>query len=82
MNCPFCGKEMEPGMLTSPYAMTWWKAGKRRKLTVRPRNQEGSILLSKMSFTNGSAVEAFLCRACRKVIIDYADGHCDLNKKV
>ena len=81
MICPYCGKEMEPGMITNYYEMTWYKAGKRGKLTVRPKNQEDSVLLSDMSLTRGSAVEAFLCRDCQKIIIDYTDGNCDLNKR-
>ena len=39
------------------------------------------IVLSEMSFLNGSAVEAYLCRECQKIIIDYTDVNCDLNKK-
>ena len=68
-------------MITNYYEMTWYKAGKRGKLTVRPKNQEDSVLLSDMSLTRGSAVEAFLCRDCQKIIIDYTDGNCDLNKR-
>ena len=81
MNCPYCGKEMEPRMLTSVRELTWWKAGKRRKTSIYPPNQEGSVVLSEMSFLNGSAVEAYLCRECQKIIIDYTDGKCDLNNK-
>lgn len=50
MNCPYCGKEMEPGMLTSVHELTWWKEGKRRKTSIYPPNQEGSVVLSEMSF--------------------------------
>ena len=81
MNCPYCGKKMEPGMLTSVHDLTWWKEGKRRKTSIYPRNQEGSIVLSGMSYLNGGAVEAYLCRECKKIIIDFIDGKCDLNKR-
>lgn len=29
----------------------------------------------------GSAVRAYLCRGCEKIVIDCADGKCDYNKK-
>ena len=34
MICPYCGKEMEPGMLTSPYNISWFKKGKRGKIQL------------------------------------------------
>lgn len=68
-------------MLTSVHDLTWWKEGKRRKTSIYPRNQEGSIVLSEMSYLNGGAVEAYLCRECKKIIIDFIDGKCDLNKR-
>ena len=42
---------------------------------------EGSVVLSELSFLRGSAVKAFLCRPCRKVIIDCADAQSDLNRR-
>ena len=81
MNCPYCGKEMEPGMITSINQIALYKEGKRGKLTAYPPDQDGSIVLSEHSVTRGSASEAYLCRDCQKIVIDYTDGNCDLNKK-
>ena len=77
----YCGKEMEPGMLTSPYNISWFKKGKRGKISVYPPDQEGCVTLSEMNMLHGSAVESYLCRDCQKVVIDYTEGKCDLNKK-
>ena len=42
---------------------------------------ENDITLSALNIWKGSAVRAFLCEECRKVIIDYADATCDMNEK-
>ena len=44
MQCPYCGKEMELG-----------------------------LVLNIKNMITGCAVRAFLCRSCKKVIIDYSD---------
>lgn len=81
MDCPYCGKEMEPGMITSINQIAWYKEGKRGKLTAYPPDQDGSVVLSEHSVLKGSAVETYLCRECQKVVIDCTDGKCDLNSK-
>ena len=55
----------------------------RRQKTFLGRAQfhEGSVILSELSFMKGSAVTAFLCRECKKVIIDYSDENADLNQR-
>ena len=42
---------------------------------------EGSVVLSELSFMKGAAVIAYLCRSCKKVIIDYSDEKSDLNNR-
>ncbi|WP_367112945.1 PF20097 family protein [Ruminococcus sp.] len=39
------------------------------------------MILSELSFLKGSAVTAFLCRECKKVIIDYSDENSDFNQR-
>ena len=51
MQCPYCGKEMELGLVQS--------------IVLSPLNIKNMI--------TGCAVRAFLCRSCKKVIIDYSD---------
>ncbi len=80
MNCPYCSNEMEEGIIQSPQEISW-KKGTKRPLIGRAQFHADSVVLSELSFMKGSAVKAFLCRACRKVIIDYADGKPDLNQR-
>ncbi len=80
MNCPYCGHEMELGVIQSPHEISWKKSLKR-PVFGRAAFHEGSVVLSELSFLRGSAVEAFLCRACKKVIIDFADARSDLNRR-
>lgn len=72
MKCPYCGNEMEQGFIQSPQEISW-KKGDKRPFLGRAQFHEGSVILSELSFMKGSAVTAFLCRDCKKVIIDYLD---------
>ncbi len=78
MKCPYCGKDTEKGLLQSPYEISWFK-GDRRHLFGRSEFHDGSVVLSELSLIKGSAVTAYLCRDCRKVIIDYSDETSDHN---
>ena len=80
MKCPYCGGEMEQGFIQSPQEISW-KKGDKIPVFGRAQFHEGSVVLSYLSFMKGSAVTAFLCRSCRKVIIDYADGKADFNRR-
>ena len=79
MICPYCAGEMEEGIIQSPHEISW-KKGLKRPVFGRAAFHEGSVVLSELSFWKGSAVKAFLCRDCRKVIIDYADDRTDRNQ--
>ena len=80
MKCPYCNKEMEEGIIQSPQEISW-KKGIKRHVVGRAQFHEGSVVLSELSFMKGSAVKAFLCRICMKVIIDYSDEKSDLNQR-
>ena len=80
MKCPYCSNEMEEGIIQSPQEISW-KKGVKRPLAGRAQFHEGSIVLSELSLMKGSAVKAFLCRTCMKVIIDYSDEGSDLNRR-
>ena len=80
MKCPYCEKEMEQGFIQSPHEISW-KKGYKRPLFGRAQFHEGSVILSELSFMKGSAVTAFLCRDCQKVIIDYSDENADFNQR-
>lgn len=79
MKCPYCGEEMESGLIQSGNEITWLPVSKRT-LVTRARFFDGAVVLSEYSFLHGSAVISWLCRSCEKVVIDLANGKCDLNR--
>lgn len=76
MKCPYCGEEMERGVIQSPQEISWKD---KKHVFGRAKLHEGSIVLSELSLIKGSASIAFLCRKCEKIIIDYKDGQSDAN---
>ena len=80
MKCPYCNNEMEEGYIQSPHEISW-KKGTKRHVFGRAQFHEGSVVLSELSYMKGSAVKAFLCRTCMKVIIDYSEEKSDLNQR-
>ena len=71
---------MEEGLIQSPQEIAWLK-GKKRPLWGRAKLHDGSVVLSGLSVTKGSAVAAYLCRECKKVLIDYSEEMSDLNAR-
>ena len=63
MNCPYCNKEMEKGIIESKSPPIWTK---RQKLTIFKRKDE--IVLSNFMSTEYSA--AYYCADCKKIIVD------------
>lgn len=76
MKCPFCSDYMEEGVIQSPQVLSL-QDGKH--FFNVPFLRKGAIILSKFSLLRGSAVQAFCCRKCEKIVIDYIRGSCDLN---
>ena len=79
MTCQYCNNVMEEGIIQSSQELSW-KKGIKRPIFGRAGFHEDSIVLSKLSIMKGSAVKAYLCRRCMKVIIDCADEKSDLNE--
>ena len=80
MRCPYCGKAMEEGLIQSPQELAWLP-GRKRPLLGRAQFHDGAVVLSELSMWKGSAVLAFLCRDCGKIVIDCVEGRSDLNQK-
>ena len=78
MNCPYCGTEMEKGVIASQNEISWES---KRHLLGSAEFHDDSVVLAERSFMKGSAVVAYLCRRCEKVIIDYKDEKSDFNKR-
>ena len=67
MNCPVCGKEMEKGLVQGGQILSWVK--EKHKLSMLPK--KGEVLLGRSSFQI-LTFEAFICKACKKVVLDYS----------
>lgn len=78
MKCPICTGEMEYGLIQSSSPVSWLKT-KKRRFVYSPKLYEGSVCLAVASMFKGSAVVAYNCPSCKKVIIDYGDPASDLN---
>ncbi len=75
MNCPYCGREMEVGVIQSRDAVVWTKETVGGLFApLRRKQSDGAVVLSEFHAFSGSAVRAYLCRECRKVLIDPTDG--------
>ena len=70
MNCPYCGDDMEKGIIQSAQEIAWQR---KRHILGAFWLHDGSVVLSPLSFFRGSAVAAYLCRECKKIVIDYSD---------
>lgn len=77
MQCPYCGGEMEKGLIRSQHEIGWIP-GEEVPMFGGAKLYDG-VVLSKLSLLRGSAVTAWLCRGCEKVVIDFAGGKCDMN---
>lgn len=67
MICPCCNVEMEKGYLQAGQIMLWAK--KKHKVSLLPK--EGEVLIAKDYFF-GVALDAYICKGCKKVVADYA----------
>ncbi len=80
MKCPYCNDKMEKGLIQSNHEIAWLP-GEKRKLLGRAEFHQGAVVLSELSFLKGSAVTAYVCKKCEKVIIDFSDGNSDFNSR-
>ena len=62
MTCPDCGNEMEDGYLYGKWPLLWSSQSKKHTLL---RDREDVELFA------GEFPAAHLCRACRRVIVEY-----------
>lgn len=65
MNCPSCGKAMEEGFLSCSSPVFWSESVSGLPFPAHT----GDVLLGKA--LGLLRPKAFLCRACRKVVLDY-----------
>ncbi len=68
MKCPFCVNQMEQGFLQGGNLLVWTK--KRHYLSLLTK--EGEVELDR-NYLVGTALPAWICRNCKKVIADYSE---------
>lgn len=71
MKCPYCDQEMKAGVIESPYEINW--KPKKAKLFGAAEFHKDAVVLSEHSFLKGSAVLAYCCDSCKKIIINYCN---------
>lgn len=80
MKCPYCGSEMEKGLIQSPHELNFIK-GEKRKFATASFLHKDCVVLSELSYLKGSATIAYNCPDCEIIIIDYKERKNDLNNK-
>lgn len=77
MKCPYCGEEMEQGFLQGRNRIAWVK--KKHLISTLPK--EGEVLLENNTFKDFT-LTAFICKSCKKIIVDYSDKDIEKNISV
>lgn len=72
MICPYCDQQMEVGSFQSGHGIVWLPKTKRLFAYSPLFPPKGSVVLSDLDMLKCSAVTAYLCKTCKKVIVDYA----------
>lgn len=67
--CPYCGKEMERGFIQCRDGVYWTK--KKQFIAALSSWGKGCVSLANGAAISSSAVYAYKCDSCKKVIIDY-----------
>ena len=70
MICPFCGKEMEKGILSGDgRSPVTWKKGDRKNSAMDKIVGTGTVTAARRTLASFT-IESFFCRECRKMIFD------------
>ena len=71
MKCPYCGTEMEQGLIQCRDGVSWQK--KERLVAALSGLSKDSVILARTqgSLFSGAAAIAHHCAACKKIVIDY-----------
>lgn len=71
MRCPYCNGEMETGILEGGRYLLWAK--QPHKVSYNPK--AGEVLLGEKAVSS-VVVDSYICKHCKKIIIDYANFDC------
>ena len=71
MVCPYCEKEMDLGFIQCRDGVTW--TPKKQFLPALSFLGKGAVSLENGAADNSSAVFAYNCTDCKKIITDYSN---------
>ena len=67
MKCPYCAEEMEKGLIESSEPINFMK---EVRFVNKADKKRGEITLAKPPFVGRAFVDVWLCRSCKKIVID------------
>lgn len=77
MVCPYCRGEMEAGGIFAVSYSLSWKPKPKKKFTWRGliagEDRHGEPVPLADAFLKGVSADAFCCRSCKKIIVDYGE---------
>ncbi len=73
MKCPYCGCEMQNGIIQADNLLSWIPDGESSLGKTRWAKSPRSVVLAPYYFLQPAEVEAFYCSDCRKIVIDVPD---------
>ncbi len=68
MKCPHCGEAMEKGLIESTEPINFMK---EVRFVNKANEKKGEFTLAKPPFGGRASVDVWLCRSCRKIVIDF-----------
>lgn len=71
MDCPYCNSEMEKGYINTDGRYIAWRKEKHESAKVK-KNEEG-IQLGKKYVSACNLENAYCCKTCKKIIIEYTE---------
>lgn len=71
MKCPACGKEMRKGYLFCSKDGAFSFANEVPGVFENARNADGFVRITELKPSHRTKIEAYICEACRKVMLDY-----------
>lgn len=73
MRCPICNGEMEKGYVQFHRGLAWVK--NKHKISLAPK--EGELFIYNMNSMKYICLNAYVCKACEKILVDYSDSGTD-----
>lgn len=71
MECPYCNLKMERGYIPSVHGEVEWIPEKEEISFFIGGKVDGGIKLTKAAYFKPKKKEAFLCRSCKKIIMNF-----------